>query len=97
MALRKVPHPEEAPKGPSRRTHGANPVDRQFPDSLLHGDPWTTARRLPPLQAGSRFWVPAFAGTPDLLYRNPRLSGAQRLGGGQVDGTLGGQGDAVIS
>jgi hypothetical protein len=34
MALRKTPHPEEAAKQLSRRTHGADPADRQFPDSL---------------------------------------------------------------
>jgi hypothetical protein len=34
MALRKTPHPEEAAKQLSRRTHGADPADRQFPYSL---------------------------------------------------------------
>jgi len=33
IALRKF-HPEEAAKQLSRRTHGADPADRQFPDSL---------------------------------------------------------------
>src|SRR3954451_14564230 len=30
MALRKTPHPEEAAKRPSRRTHSANPADPAF-------------------------------------------------------------------
>src|SRR5713101_8967784 len=34
----KVPHPEEAVKRPSRRTHGAHPADRQFVHRLFRGD-----------------------------------------------------------
>jgi hypothetical protein len=33
-SIKKIPHPEEAAKQLSRRTHGADPADRQFPDSL---------------------------------------------------------------
>jgi hypothetical protein len=35
--IEKIPHPEEAAKQLSRRTHGANPASRQFPDSLSRG------------------------------------------------------------
>jgi AraC-like DNA-binding protein/mannose-6-phosphate isomerase-like protein (cupin superfamily) len=34
--IEKFPHPEEAAKRPSRRAHGVNPADRQFPDSLCN-------------------------------------------------------------
>ena len=33
-----IPHPEEAAERLSRRTHGADPASRQFPDSLFRRD-----------------------------------------------------------
>jgi hypothetical protein len=35
--IKKIPHPEEAAKQLSRRTHGADPADREFPYSLFRG------------------------------------------------------------
>src|SRR6266436_7317159 len=43
MSLRKIPHPEEVAKRPSRRTHGAYPAQRSIPSQALrrlrHGFP----------------------------------------------------------
>ena len=36
-ALRKIPHPEEAAKQLSRRTHGADPADPRFPTRRKQG------------------------------------------------------------
>ena len=35
--IKKIPHPEEAAKQLSRRTHSADPVDREFPYTLFRG------------------------------------------------------------
>ena len=35
--IKKIPHPEEAAKQLSRRTHRADPAYRQFPDGLVSG------------------------------------------------------------
>jgi hypothetical protein len=47
MALRKLPHPEEAAKQLSRRTHGDDPADRRFPDTLFRAgdDKWSALLR----------------------------------------------------
>jgi hypothetical protein len=47
--IKKIPHPEEAAKRPSRRTHSADPGNRRFPDTLEGRDL-------------SRQWAPAGAG-----------------------------------
>src|SRR5207247_11001283 len=33
-----IAHPEEAAERLSRRTHGADPANRQFPDSLIYAE-----------------------------------------------------------
>jgi hypothetical protein len=37
-AIKKTPHPEVPREARPRRTHNADPDDRQFPDSLFWGD-----------------------------------------------------------
>ena len=44
-SIKKIPHPEEAAKQLSRRTHGADPGGRRFPDSLLRGGDEGPTRR----------------------------------------------------
>jgi hypothetical protein len=46
--IEKIPHPEEAAKRPSRRTHGADPANRRFPDSLLRRDDRRASQHLVP-------------------------------------------------
>jgi hypothetical protein len=43
--IKKIPHPEEAAKQLSRRTHGAGPADREFPYSRLRRE--DESRRIP--------------------------------------------------
>jgi hypothetical protein len=53
--IKKIPHPEEAAKQLSRRTHGADPADREFPFTLESGGPGSATPHL-------SLWIPAFAG-----------------------------------
>src|SRR5713101_965028 len=85
----KVPHPEEAVKRPSRRTHGAHPADCQFFHTLESGNPGAARpQRVPPVQARGMLWTPAFAlgyaqiselGRPAAYPPSPPL-GAERVG-----------------
>src|SRR5713101_9528452 len=66
--IKKIPHPEEAAKRLSRRTHRADPAQFQFFHTLESGNPRPPLCRSP--------WTPAFAGsaagypTPSTIRRS---------------------------
>jgi len=58
MALRKFPHPEEAAKRPSRRTHDADPAPPGIPSQPRKPESITTGGGIEPIASPSASMAP---------------------------------------